>query len=391
MQHAPLQGANFSSPSTHTDMPSHNEDCEKYAAFDHLIEGAQIISPDLRYLYVNDAVCAQAHKSANELLGKAMLGVFPGLAEAPVFGAIKECLKHGQRQELRNPFIRDNGETGYFDLRIQRLPEGALVMSFDVTKQVEAENILRHTNSQLEFLVEQRTRELAVWERSAREALFVMKNGVVVDVNQGAMRLFEATKEQLVGTSPIDLAIPEDRHRASHRFACGDGSEVEFRCRTLSGRVIHVLAVAQQAEIGDDTLRVTSLRDISELRETQHDSQALVNALPSLVAYWDSGLRLRMANAAHEEWFGEPASHLTKDQLERSSWVEAKPMVEKALAGEAVTFDRWLPHPRTGIAHAFHVSYMPDIVDGAVRGFVVHSVDISERKRFEAQLSAALD
>jgi len=133
---------------------------KNYRIFDNLIEGAQVISPDFRYLYVNNAVCIHAKKTPGELVGRKMVDVFPGIDTTTVFQLIESCLVDHKHRELVNEFAFDDGSTGYFQLRLQPVPEGVLIMSFDVTSQVLAEKVLREANVQLEQLVQERTREL---------------------------------------------------------------------------------------------------------------------------------------------------------------------------------------------------------------------------------------
>ena len=132
----------------------------KYGILDNLIEGAQIISPDFRYLYVNNAVCTHAQKTREELVGQRMVDVFPGIDETKVFKLVEACLADGKYHELLNEFEFKDASVGYFELRIQPVPEGVLIMSFDVTAQVRAQNILRDDNARLEMLVQERTRDL---------------------------------------------------------------------------------------------------------------------------------------------------------------------------------------------------------------------------------------
>ena len=46
---------------------------------DLLREGIQILSPEWRYMYVNDAVAAHGRKARDELLGKTMFECYPGI------------------------------------------------------------------------------------------------------------------------------------------------------------------------------------------------------------------------------------------------------------------------------------------------------------------------
>jgi PAS domain S-box-containing protein len=72
-----------------------------------------------------------------------------------------------------------------------------------------------------------------------------------------------------------------------------------------------------------------------------------------------------------------------------------RPYMERALAGEEQLFDRAIPTP-SGELRYTQASYIPDVVDGEVRGFFVLVTDITDRRRIEeevarsrAQLAAA--
>jgi PAS domain-containing protein len=58
--------------------------------------------------------------------------------------------------------------------------------------------------------------------------------------------------------------------------------------------------------------------------------------------------------------------------------------MEGALAGETQLFERAIPTPSGEVRHT-QASYIPDVVDGEVRGFFVLVTDISETKRMERE------
>ena len=73
---------------------------------DHLLEGCQIISPDWRYVYVDDAVVRHSRKERDDLLGHRMMDVFPGI----------EQTIHTQLQRLRALRAIDRAILGSGDL-----------------------------------------------------------------------------------------------------------------------------------------------------------------------------------------------------------------------------------------------------------------------------------
>jgi PAS domain S-box-containing protein len=117
--------------------------------------------------------------------------------------------------------------------------------------------------------------------------------------------------------------------------------------------------------------------------------QAMLNALPALVGYWDSDLRNRMANDAHVEFFGRSPEEIRgihlRDLLGKEPYAEDLPYIDGALRGETQLFDREIRTP-SGEVRYTQASYVPDIVDGEVRGFFVLVTDITERRRIEEEV-----
>ena len=129
-----------------------------------------------------------------------------------------------------------------------------------------------------------------------------------------------------------------------------------------------------------------------EPRELGDDIGAILDALPAMVGYWDAGLRNRFANRAYVEFFG-----LTPEQIRGRHASEVlgpelyalnRPHIERALAGEPQLFERTLID-QSGAPRHTQESYIPDVVDGEVRGLVVLATDITARQAAEQARAAA--
>ncbi len=124
-------------------------------------------------------------------------------------------------------------------------------------------------------------------------------------------------------------------------------------------------------------------------RDERDFRRHLLDSVPAMIAYWDSDLRCRYANRAYEQWFGvPPESFIGKHMSEVLGPLYAQNLrhIERALRGEAQEFERELPRPFGGPPRYSLASYVPDIVDGIVRGFLAHVTDISEIKRAKTAL-----
>jgi PAS domain S-box-containing protein len=111
--------------------------------FDHLLEGCQIISRDYRYLYVNEVVVAQGRSTRGKLLGKTMEECYPGIEKTEMFGHLRRVIEEGTPHNMDNEFRFPDGMVGWFELRMEPLPEGAIILSIDITERKRAEERAR--------------------------------------------------------------------------------------------------------------------------------------------------------------------------------------------------------------------------------------------------------
>ena len=101
---------------------------------DSLHEGCQVIGFDWTYLYVNDAVVAQSQRPREALLGRTMMECFPGIDETPMFPVLERCMKLRNHERMENEFRFPDGSLGWFELRFVPVPEGACILSLDITE-----------------------------------------------------------------------------------------------------------------------------------------------------------------------------------------------------------------------------------------------------------------
>ena len=122
------------------------------------------------------------------------------------------------------------------------------------------------------------------------------------------------------------------------------------------------------------------------------DLQAMLNALPALVSYWDANLRNRLANEQYLEFFGQTPQQIrgahVRDVLGPELYERNRPFMEAALAGERQVFDRSVTTASGKLRHT-QISYIPDVVDGRVRGLFVLVSDITARHDAERAVAVA--
>ncbi len=120
----------------------------------------------------------------------------------------------------------------------------------------------------------------------------------------------------------------------------------------------------------------------AELETARHDLQTVLDSVPSMIGYWDKNLCNRVANRAYGDWFGiDPAGLAGKHMstlLGGELFERNRPYIEGALRGEVQRFERAIPRvDGRGNRHSL-ANYLPDVVDGNVRGFYVIVHDITD-------------
>ncbi|HVF69806.1 MAG TPA: MASE1 domain-containing protein [Xanthomonadales bacterium] len=111
------------------------------STLDNMSEGFQIIGFDFRYLYVNDAVAKQGKRTQDELLGHSMMEMYPGIEKTEVFKYLKKCLLERKPHEMDNKFVYQDGSEGWFRIKIEPISEGALILSIDITREKEVDEM----------------------------------------------------------------------------------------------------------------------------------------------------------------------------------------------------------------------------------------------------------
>lgn len=106
-----------------------------YQVFDNMIEGVQVIDRNWQYVYVNNAVAEHGKTTREKLLGQSMIAMYPGIEKTEMFRLLQRCMQEREGHKIINKFDFPDGSCGYFELRIQPVPEGVLVLSVDITEQ----------------------------------------------------------------------------------------------------------------------------------------------------------------------------------------------------------------------------------------------------------------
>ena len=230
-------------------------------------------------------------------------------------------------------------------------------------------------------------------------------DGIVVIDDQGVLVQANAAFAAMMGLAPRDL--PGRRASEVLQGAAGvvaalvaEGalqSSTELALPQATGDLLHVEChVARYQNASGHWQTHVILRDITQrklAREQVATSEARLKAvtdnMPALFAYADRTQTYRFANAHFRHVMGvEPETlvgRTMREFLGEEAHAALLPHIEGALRGEHQKFERtgWKQNASTH----FMVQYVPDVrPDGAVHGFFIMVLDITERHNAELAL-----
>ncbi|HEY8538667.1 MAG TPA: PAS domain-containing protein, partial [Steroidobacteraceae bacterium] len=187
----------------------------------------------------------------------------------------------------------------------------------------------------------------------------------------------------------VDAAIDNGRAADLELRLASDGEpqrwlRVILKAERRNGKTVRLHGTYQDVTERIHTeLKVLETRDFYELT---------LDAMPTMVAYYDRDLRLTYANQAMIEWLGQPRHEVIGKYLREVTSLDEReaiaPNVEAALRGEASN----LTHSgtRNGEQRDWQTHFIPRFdTQGEVRGFFSIAYDLTELKRLEARLLQA--
>ncbi len=162
------------------------------ATLDQMMEGCQIIGPDGRFVYVNDAAEIHCRRSREELIGKMPEEVWPDIKGTELFAQIQRCLKEQTIGRIEHRISLPDGSQQWLDMRIQPAPDGVMLLSQDITQRKQAESLRR----QLFDIIEKSLNEIFIFDPQTLRFLHV---------NQGALANLQYSLEEIRKRTPLDL------------------------------------------------------------------------------------------------------------------------------------------------------------------------------------------
>lgn len=308
-----------------------------------------------------------------------------------------------------------------------RLPDPGQVLGIGVLVSLlcSALAMMRVLNDDRRRRLQASQAQLAEMVEASPDAIISTdREGRVTSWNPGAATILQFSAQEALGRPLSNLIVPThlraEELATFDRVMKGDAVSIPRTIRTnREGKELHVSLMAAPLQ-GQEGVRGMSLtmRDISslvaaqdavhelnssletqvqdrtnQLESARRDLRTILDAVPSMIGYWDRDLINRFANSAYGAWWSlEPAELIGRPMREvmpAALALAIRDRVNAALGGEIQVFEQEITHRNGSLRHLL-VQYLPDSVDGTVNGFYVVVNDVSEVVASRTALALAL-
>ncbi len=295
---------------------------------------------------------------------------------------------------LRPTDKRPSGVTVEMTARVHRHEDirAAVIIARDVTQRRKAEAELRESEAKYRSLI----------EGSGEGYVLVSAGGTATEVNESLCRMLGRSRDELIGRSPLDFVVPEDRGTLAAQMASAAKSlyrSYEIRLQHSSGGLVHahVSATTLRNPSGAVTGSFAFISDMTaqnlaftELDMSLRRYRSLFEAANDAIFIVD-GMTITECNARAAMMFGATLPEIIgKTYLDLSPTIQsdgesskekAQRILKRVHAGEAASFE-WTHRRIDGEVFETEVALsrivLPDhtLLQAIVR-------DVTEKKRIQ--------
>jgi PAS domain S-box-containing protein len=230
---------------------------------------------DFIFTDVNKAVERIERLPREEMIGRRVTEVFPGVRDLGLLDAMRRVWRTGEPEHCPLGFYRDQRIVGWRENFVYRLTGGEVVAVYsDETDRKQAEESLRHSEERFRTFFESAHDLMAICDLDGRP---VWRNAawerVIGEASEG--------DPFLAG----DRVHPQDRDRSRQAWEslrAGQAAAIaaEFRFQDRRGEFIFLDLSARRAQAGDRGLICAVVRDVTERKRQEAELVRLASRDP---------------------------------------------------------------------------------------------------------------
>jgi PAS domain S-box-containing protein len=223
---------------------------------------------DFVFVDFNPAAEQIEHIKKEELIGKSVVEVFPGVKQFGLFEVFQRVYKTGTPEHHPISVYKDERIAGWRENYIYRLPSGQVVAVYDDVSARKRTELVAQMTDQCFRAIANYTYDWEVW---------VGPPGRVLWTNPAAQRVTGYSIKEIMAMSdyPVSVVYEQDRNRIERAFRSAlkgsTGNDIQFRIVRKDGKVIWVAMSWQPIydDSGGSLGHRESIRDITARKEAE--------------------------------------------------------------------------------------------------------------------------
>jgi len=254
------------------------EDAKEYQAkfrilFESVCSGVAIYEArnngeDFVFVDFNPAAEQIENLKKEELIGKSVLEIFPGVKQFGLFEVFQRVYKTGKPEHHPVSVYKDKRIAGWRENYVHRLPSGQIVAVYDdVSARKRTELVTRMTDQCFRAIADY-TYDWEIW---------IGPSGRMLWTNPAVQRVtgYSIKEVMTMPDYPNSIVYEQDRSRIKRAFRSAlkgsTGNDVQFRITRKDGKVIWVEMSWQPIydDNGDSLGHRESIRDITARKDAQ--------------------------------------------------------------------------------------------------------------------------
>ncbi len=213
-----------------------------------------ILDMESNFLQVNPAYIEMTGFTQNELLSDSCLNLTVSKDIQPSKDAMKEVVKVGFIKNFEKDCIIKNGKyiTINMSMSILHNPERILISVRDVTE-------LKDQEEELKSILD-----------TVMETVIILEDKKVVSVNQKTLDVFGyKTQQEIIGNTPLSFISDDTKHIVLENLKLNNANPYQAKGLKKDGTTFPALIQGKNIILRNKTIRVSTLLDISELKNTE--------------------------------------------------------------------------------------------------------------------------
>ena len=351
---------------------------------------------DFAFIRINRAAEDMSQIRRDELAGKTLKDVFPGVVDMGLLDAFRRVWQSGHPEHFPVSFYQDERISGWRDNYIYKLDSGELVAIFDdVTERMQLQEALRHERDFMD----------AIFQSAGTPILAIDQNGVIVRFNRAAEE-FSGYSYAEVSNKPFfwkNFLLPDQQDEIENVFHAVFAGDTRARyentwvSRTGESRVLDWANTLIRDDSGNPAYLLAVGIDITQRKAAESLIRIQSNALeastngiaiadaadPELPLIYVNPAFVELTGYSRSELIGKNCRFLQGDDTHQPGLDEIRAALKHGKNGNAT-----LRNYRKDGTLFWNRLYLSPILDenGKLTHFLGISNDVTERRNADEYL-----